>query len=84
VHYRTKLGLGMHTGADIENYLAKAKEAEEQAARTSDHHMRQSWQRIAASYREMAQQRLDRMGAPPTSKQLSQLPAAKAGPQDDV
>lgn len=35
-------------------YLAKAKEADELAARATDIQVRQSWTRIAQSYRELA------------------------------
>ena len=37
-----------------ENYLAKAREAEDIAARTIDSQIRQSWIRIAEGYRELA------------------------------
>ena len=36
-------------------FLAKAKEAEEQAAQTKDSDLKDSWKRIAQSYRELAQ-----------------------------
>jgi hypothetical protein len=36
-------------------YLAKARQADEKAAKAKDAHMRTSWQKIAASYREPAQ-----------------------------
>jgi len=35
-------------------YLAKAREAEEHAQRTPDRHEKESWLRIAQSYRELA------------------------------
>lgn len=35
-------------------YLAKAKEADEQAAKAKDANVRDTWERIAASYRELA------------------------------
>ena len=36
-------------------YLAKARQADEKAAKAKDAPMRASWQKIAASYRELAQ-----------------------------
>jgi hypothetical protein len=40
--------------ASIKEYLAKAKEAEEQAARCHRGSMQESWLRIAFAYRDMA------------------------------
>jgi hypothetical protein len=37
-----------------EEFVAKAKEAEELAERTSDWHQKESWLRIAREYRELA------------------------------
>jgi hypothetical protein len=37
-----------------EEFLAKAKEAEQQAERTADRHEKESWLRIAQSYRDLA------------------------------
>lgn len=37
-----------------EDYLVKAKEAEEMAAKAIDGQIRQSWIRVAQSYRELA------------------------------
>lgn len=61
----------------VEEYLTKAKEAEQQAYRCKDAIMRESWQRIAVSYREMAQRRLDARTGEATSEQPSPSHAAK-------
>lgn len=37
-----------------EAYLAKAREAEEQAAKTRDESSKSAWLRIAATYRDLA------------------------------
>ena len=37
-----------------EEFLAKAKEAEELAEQTMSHHEKESWLRIAREYRELA------------------------------
>lgn len=37
-----------------QEYLAKAKEAEEHAAKAVDTYTRESWERIALGYRELA------------------------------
>lgn len=37
-----------------ELYLAKAKQAEEQAQKASDPHARSTWERIAKGYRDLA------------------------------
>lgn len=65
----------------VGEYLARAKEAEEQALRCPDAILKQSFQRIALSYREMAQHHLDAKTGGATSKQPSPLPASKAEPQ---
>lgn len=62
-----------------QEYLAKAKEAEEQAYRCMDGDLKESWQRIALSYREMAQCRLDSMTRGAAQEQPSPQPASKAG-----
>jgi hypothetical protein len=42
-------------GNKVEEFLAKAKEAEEQAAsNSSDANVSESWMRVAAAYRELA------------------------------
>jgi hypothetical protein len=64
----------------IEEYLTKAKEAEDQASRCRDRTLKESWQRIALSYREMAQRRLDGKPGRTTSEQPSQEPASQAKP----
>jgi hypothetical protein len=66
----------------VEEYLTKAKEAEDQALRCRDHILKESWQRIALSYREMAQRRLDGKPARTTSGQPQPLqqPAANTKP----
>ncbi len=38
-----------------EFYLAKAKEAEEKAAKSSDYLARETWEQVARNYRIMAQ-----------------------------
>ncbi len=65
----------------IQEYLDQAHDAEAQAAKTLDHHLRESWLRIAKSYRAMAQQRLDAAGGFP--KHQEPVPGAKSAPQDD-
>ena len=72
----------------VEEYLTKAKEAEDQALRCRDHILKESWQRIALSYREMAQRqldgqldgRLDGKSARTTSEQPLQQPAGNTKP----
>ena len=54
----------------VEEYLARAREAEDQADKTTDSHMRASWQRIAKSYRQMAQNRLDGVAGTAAAKPL--------------
>lgn len=69
-------------GRQIVNaYLARAKEAEDQAARSTDLTMKESWLNIASSYRQMAQAWLDRMAAP--GEQPSRESAAKPTKTDD-
>ncbi len=41
-----------------EEYLAKAIEAEQQAAKSKDITMRNGWLRIAASYRDLAKRQV--------------------------
>lgn len=65
-------------GNDIENLLRLAKEAEIFAFKCNDTSTRDAFFRIAASYRQMAQHRLDRMGSVATSEQPSPIPAASA------
>jgi hypothetical protein len=62
----------------IEEYLAKAKEAEEQALRCRDPTLKESWQKIGMSYRGMAQHQLDRIEAGTKAVQPSQSPASDA------
>lgn len=64
----------------VEDYLARAREAEEQANKTTDAYMRESWQRIARSYRQMAQNKLD--GVPPLGA-ARHSPAAGSRSQTD-
>jgi hypothetical protein len=39
--------------SDAHEYLATAKEAQDQADRTTDRYEKESWQRIAESYRAL-------------------------------
>jgi hypothetical protein len=66
----------------LEEYLTKAKEAEDHAFRCRDRDLRESWLRIALSYRHMAQRQLDRKPNQAEAEQFSPLPASKAKPQD--
>lgn len=67
----------------IDEYLAKAKEAEEHAARSTDPAMKESWLGIALSYRQMAQTRIDAAAAPASVEQPSQIAAARAEKSED-
>ncbi|HVW74570.1 MAG TPA: hypothetical protein VHC39_13100 [Rhizomicrobium sp.] len=58
----------------VDAYLARAKEAEDQAARSTDLTMKESWLNIASSYRQMAQAWLDRMAAPKQPSRESAKP----------
>lgn len=42
----------------IDDYLAKAREAEEQARKAAQTSARESWLRVAGAYRQMAEHRL--------------------------
>jgi hypothetical protein len=55
-----RVGCVMGVQERRDEYLAKAKEAEGQAARTRDRYEQESWIRIAESYRALAR----RLGAP--------------------
>jgi hypothetical protein len=59
----------------VNEYQARAQEAEEYAARCADPAMKQSWLNIASSYRQMAQSWLDRMAAATTVEQSPQVSA---------
>ena len=67
----------------LEEYLSKAKEAEEQAYRCRDAVLKESWQRMALSYRQMAQRCLDTRNSVATSEQTSPMPASRASPTGD-
>lgn len=67
----------------IDEYLAKAKEAEEHAAHCTDPAMKESWTGIALSYRQMAQARIDAAAGVATAAQPSQIAAAKAEKTED-
>lgn len=67
----------------IDEYLAKAKDAEAHAARCTDAAMKESWTGIALSYRQMAQAHIDAATAPARMEQPSQLAAAKAEKTED-
>lgn len=47
-------GTSMDTKQRKEDFLAKAKEADDQAERTSDRYEKESWLRIAKGYRDLA------------------------------
>jgi hypothetical protein len=49
------LGTGMPDTRKIQQYLALAEQADSQASTSVGKHVRESWLRIAISYREMAQ-----------------------------
>lgn len=66
----------MSFAALIEEYLAKAKEAEDQASRCQDQNLKDSWLAMAMSYRKMAQHELDGLTAKVKSADPSQSPAS--------
>lgn len=68
----------MSTADLIEEYLAKAKEAEDQALRCRDQKLKESWQSMAMSYREMAQHELGLVADKAKAVQSSQLPTSSA------
>jgi hypothetical protein len=54
-------GAGVDSKQRRDEFLAKAKEAQEWSERTPDRHEKESWLRIAESYRELARrQGIDR------------------------
>jgi hypothetical protein len=72
--------MNMSLKKQIDEYLARAKEAEDQAAKLGDSQIKQSWLQIALSYRQMAQRWVDRTGRAASAEQPSAMPAAKAEP----
>lgn len=52
-------GLGMDSKDQHKEFLAKAKEAREQADLSRDRHEKESWIRIAHSYLELASRRVE-------------------------
>lgn len=61
----------------VNEYLAKAVLAEEQAARCKEMLLKDSWLKIALSYRSMAQRHLDGQLTDAVAQQPSPQPAAK-------
>lgn len=55
-----------------EKFLAMAQEAEKQALKCNDRAVRDKWLKIALSYREMAQRRME---VPPNEGSSEQAPA---------
>lgn len=49
----------VHWSGREEEEIGTERQADEQAYRCMDHHQKESWQRIALSYRESVQPRLD-------------------------